>query len=76
MQESLLRRGLYYLLAIFILLHTDTWFWHDSSLVFGLPVGLFYQAMYCVGAVGILFLLVRFAWPDYLTAADEEGDAS
>lgn len=46
------------------LLHQDFWFWRDSRLVFGfLPIGLFYHALYCLACAGLMWALVRFAWP-------------
>jgi O-antigen ligase len=46
------------------LLHQDFWFWRDARLVFGvLPIGLFYHAAYCVACTGLMWALVRFAWP-------------
>ena len=46
------------------LLHQDFWFWRDARLVFGvLPIGLFYHALYCLACAGLMWALVRFAWP-------------
>lgn len=46
------------------LLHQDFWFWRDGRLVFGvLPIGLFYHALYCVACAGLMWALVKFAWP-------------
>ena len=54
------------------LLHQDFWFWRDSRLVFGvLPMGLFYHAAYCLACAGMMWALVKFAWP----AGLDEGDA-
>ena len=57
-------------------LHQDFWFWRTARpLVFGfLPVGLAYQAAFSVAASGVLWLLVRFAWPSHLEEAHEEDD--
>ena len=53
-------------------LHQDLWFWRDPRLVFGaIPIGLFYHALYCVACTGMMWALVRFAWP----AGLDEGDA-
>ena len=49
------------------LLHQDFWFWRDSRLVFGvMPIGLFYHAAYCVACAGLMWALVKFAWPEGL----------
>lgn len=65
-------------LAVVVLyvLHQDFWFWRQARpLVFGfLPVGLAYQAAFSVAASGVLWLLVRFAWPHHLEDASEEDD--
>jgi Protein of unknown function (DUF3311) len=52
-------------------LHQDVWFWRDARpLVFGfLPIGLVYHALYSVAASGLLWLLVRWAWPSHLETA-------
>jgi uncharacterized protein DUF3311 len=50
-----------------ILLHQDSWFWRDHSLVFGfLPVGLAYHVGYCLLASLTMWVLVRHAWPEQL----------
>jgi hypothetical protein len=62
--------------AVLYVLHQDIWFWRTARpLVFGfLPVGLAYQAAFSVAASGVLWLLVRFAWPQHLEDAAEEDD--
>jgi len=62
--------------AVLYVLHQDIWFWRTARpLVFGfLPVGLAYQAAFSVAAAGVLWLLVRFAWPQHLEDAHEEDD--
>ena len=64
------------LVAVVYALHQDIWFWRTARpLVFGfLPVGLAYQAAFSVAAAGVLWLLVRFAWPQHLEDAAEEDD--
>jgi hypothetical protein len=49
-------------------LHQDFWFWGTAQpLVFGfLPVGLFYHACYTVAVSGLMWLLVKYAWPSHL----------
>jgi len=62
--------------AVLYVLHQDIWFWRTARpLVFGfLPVGLAYQAAFSLAASGVLWLLVRFAWPQHLEDAAEEDD--
>jgi hypothetical protein len=63
-----------WLLAVMVvvvyLLHQDTWYWQDRTLVFGfLPIGLAYHAGYSVLCAVMMGLLVRFAWPGHIEAA-------
>ena len=57
-------------IAVIVLyvLHQDVWFWRTARpLVFGfVPIGLFYQACFCVAASLLMWLLVTFAWPSQL----------
>lgn len=54
--------------AALYLLHQDVWFWRAADpLVFGfLPIGLAYHAAYTVAVAGLMWLLVRHAWPAHL----------
>lgn len=56
------------LVAAVYVLHQDTWLWRDARpLVFGvLPAGLAYHALYSIVVAGLMWLLVRFAWPAHL----------
>ncbi len=59
------------LVVALYVLHQDFWSWRDPRLVFGaIPVGLFYHALYCVACAGMMWALVKFAWPADL---DEDG---
>ena len=53
--------------ALYVL-HQDIWFWRTARpLVFGfVPIGLFYQGCFSVAAALLMWLLVKFAWPDHL----------
>lgn len=66
------RLPLYLLLVTLFLLHNDWWFWNNSDLVLGLPIGLTYHVGLCLAAVLVMFLLVRFAWPRHLDEVEEE----
>ena len=53
-------------LAIY-LLHQDYWNWGNKTLVFGfLPVGLAYHAGFAFLAAFMMWMLVKFAWPEQL----------
>ena len=63
------------LVVALYLLHQDVWFWNAARpLVFGfLPVGLFYHAVYSLVVAGLMWALVRFAWPAHLEADAESA---
>ena len=67
------------LVALLFILHQDLWFWRSARpLVLGfLPIGLFYHACYSVAAAGMMWLLVKHAWPAHLEQdvdrMEEEG---
>lgn len=49
-------------------LHQDFWFWSTAHpIVFGvLPIGLAYHVLYSIVVAGLMWLLVRWAWPSHL----------
>ena len=57
--------------VLLYLLHQDFWFWREARpLVFGfLPIGLFYHAAFTVACSGVLWLVVKLAWPSHLEDA-------
>ncbi|MEM8930594.1 MAG: hypothetical protein AAGE94_05435 [Acidobacteriota bacterium] len=67
-----LRAPIFALVALFFLLRYDLWQTADGHFALGLPVILTYHVLYCLVAVGVLGLAVRFAWPDHL--ADDLPD--
>ncbi|HSR52384.1 MAG TPA: DUF3311 domain-containing protein [Acidobacteriota bacterium] len=76
-----MRRGLYLLLPLLYLLHNDFWWWNDSFLFLGLPIGLSYHLLFCLAVSVVMWLMVRHAWPHDLqedamrAAAREPGRA-
>ena len=58
------------LIVALYLLHQDFWFWNSSRpLMFGfLPIGLSYHLIYTLVISGVMWLLVRLAWPAHLEA--------
>jgi hypothetical protein len=66
MKQNFPRWILYVGLLALYLLHNDLWFWHDRSLVLGLPIGLLYHFGFCLAASVLMFLLVTYAWPRHL----------
>jgi hypothetical protein len=71
-----MKKPLLVLLVILVyVLHQDFWNWKQAEpLLFGfLPIGLAYHAAYSILAAIMMALLVRFAWPKHLEAAEKEG---
>lgn len=66
-----LRGALWAALALLFAARIDVWWWDDPSRVLGLPVGLTWHVAICVLATGVLWVLVRVAWPRGLD--DEAG---
>jgi hypothetical protein len=64
-------------LVVLVLRH-DYWNWDTPHpLLFGfLPVGLWWQALVSVLACALMWLMVRFAWPQELEDAALEVEAS
>jgi hypothetical protein len=60
------RRLLYGVLVLIFVLHNDLWLWDDARLVCGLPVGLTYHIGFCLVVALVMWLIVRFAWPEEL----------
>ncbi|HEV2915813.1 MAG TPA: DUF3311 domain-containing protein [Pyrinomonadaceae bacterium] len=60
----------------FYALHQDFWFWRTARpFVFGfIPIGLFYQMCFSVAAAGLMWLLVKYAWPSHLEQEIEHAD--
>jgi hypothetical protein len=60
-------------IALYVL-HQDFWFWGTAHpLVFGfVPIGLFYQACFSLAASLLMWLLVKYAWPDHLEREIEQ----
>ena len=67
---------LYLLWVLLYLLHNDIWLWDNGAIVMGLPVGLLYHVGFCLAAAVMRGLLVTYARPAHLIAADDEGDAT
>lgn len=68
MNKNLWRGLLLAALLVLYLLHNDLWLWDDSTLVFGLPVGLVYHVGFSIATGIVLTLLVLKAWPEHLDA--------
>jgi len=60
------------------LLHQDFWFWRATTpLVFGfLPIGLFYHVCYTLAISGLMWSLVKHAWPAQLEKQTDHESAN
>ncbi|MEM8866309.1 MAG: DUF3311 domain-containing protein [Planctomycetota bacterium] len=64
------------LVLLLVILHQDIWFWTDDTLVFGfMPVGLFYHACISVAASVTWFLATRHCWPNAVET-DQPSEAT
>lgn len=61
------------LVALIYALHQDFWNWKRvEPLVLGfLPIGLAYHAAYSMVVAGLMWVLVRWAWPAHLDRMEE-----
>ena len=58
-----MRKLLYAALVVLYFVRLDLWWWHDATLVAGLPVGLLYHLLFCFVVAGLFWWVVRHAWP-------------
>jgi hypothetical protein len=59
------RRLFWIVFVALVVLHHDWWFWDDGRLLFGwMPVGLAYQAMISLAAVGLWAWAVFGVWSE------------
>jgi hypothetical protein len=67
-----IKNVLYAVLVIVYFLHNDLWLWNNPTLIFGIPIGLFYHIIFCLVASLIMILLIKYAWPNFVEDMDEE----
>ena len=68
-----MRRLIWVLIVLLIVLHQDFWYWSDGRLVLGfLPIGLFYHALLSVAAALVWWFAACRAWPDELDVKPED----
>ncbi len=62
-----MRKPIYILLVLLVLLHQDFWYWNDPSLLFGfLPIGLAYHAAFSIVSAVVWGLIMAYAWPEHI----------
>jgi hypothetical protein len=66
LKTALVRRLLYGAMVLIFVLHNDLWLWDDARRMGGLPVGLTYHVGLCLVVALVMWLIVRFAWPEDL----------
>jgi hypothetical protein len=61
----MVRWALAALVIVLYALHQDIWLWRTAQpVVLGvLPIGLAYHVAYSIAVAGVMWLLVRYAWP-------------
>ena len=59
-------------------MRADWWNWSTARpLLFGIiPVGLWWQVVVSLAACGVMWLLVKFAWPDHLEWETRDVESS
>jgi len=50
-----------------VALYLNYWMWDDARIVLGMPVNLAYHILLSIGLVPLMLVIVRRAWPDYLS---------
>lgn len=61
-----MKRLVWILVMMLVILHQDFWFWESETLVFGfMPIGLFYHACISIAA-GIVWFFACIAYADDL----------
>ena len=74
-----MRKLIWILVIILLVVHQDFWLRDDRSLVFGfMPVGLAYHAMFSIAAACVWALAVKYAWPHRIEqwAHDDKEESS
>ncbi len=70
------RKVVFLLVLVVIILHQDFWLWTNKTLVFDfLPIGLVYHGLYTVLAAVTMWILVKVAWPrEFDDVENQDGD--
>ncbi|MCA9258140.1 MAG: DUF3311 domain-containing protein [Planctomycetales bacterium] len=62
-----MRRFVWFLVVVLIVLHQDFWLWDDGRLVAGfMPIGLFYHVCLSCATAAVWLAATRYCWPDDL----------
>ncbi len=73
-----MKKVIWGLVILLVILHQDIWFWDDGRLVFGfIPVTLLYHSSISLAAGFVWFLATIYAWPvDTDSSPSQEGEQS
>jgi len=73
-----MRKVVWGLVLLLIVLHQDVWFWTDERLVFGfLPIGLAWHMGISIAAGVTWYLATLYCWPvDRNAPVENEGGAA
>lgn len=72
-----MRKTVWPLFALLVILHHDFWFWNDPTLVAGwFPIGLLYHVGLSLVAAGFWLFVVKCAWPSELAESSSTDGAS
>jgi hypothetical protein len=53
------------IIIVFYLLRHDFWNWGKiEPFLFGMPVALWYHILYSILSTGVVYLMVKYVWPD------------
>jgi uncharacterized membrane protein len=55
------------LVVAFVVAYLNYWMWDDARLVWGMPVNLLYHVVLSIALAPIMLVVVRRAWPRYLS---------
>ena len=68
-----MKKFVYGLIILLVILHQDFWFWDSDDLIFGIvPIGLAYHIGVSIAAAALWALAIKYCWPDDVDRLEEE----
>ena len=55
------------LVFVLLVVHFNYWMWDEATLYLGMPANLFYHVVFSLALSGVMVVVVRRAWPKYLS---------
>ncbi|TWU55813.1 DUF3311 domain-containing protein [Rubripirellula reticaptiva] len=72
-----MKKVIWGLILLLVVLHQDIWNWDNDRLVFGIiPVTLAYHACISIAASAVWLTAALTAWPDHLEDESESSEAA